>query len=72
VCAGDQFVLCSDGLWAYFDEAELGALVHANPARQACEILIELARERADGQGDNVSLVVIKLQAAAGKPAARP
>jgi hypothetical protein len=22
--AGDAFVLCSDGFWAYFDDAELG------------------------------------------------
>lgn len=58
---GDAFVLCSDGLWAYFDDGELGALVAENTARQACELLIEKARLRAQGSGDNVSIAIIKL-----------
>ena len=59
--SGDAFVLCSDGLWAYFDDEELGMLVAQNPARQACEILIDKARRRAKGSGDNLSLAIIKL-----------
>lgn len=59
--AGDAFVLCSDGLWAYFDDRELGMLVAENTARQACEILIDKARQRAKGGGDNLSLAIIKL-----------
>jgi serine/threonine protein phosphatase PrpC len=59
--SGDSFVLCSDGLWAYFDDEELGMLVAQNPARQACEILIDKARRRAKGSGDNLSLAIIKL-----------
>jgi serine/threonine protein phosphatase PrpC len=59
--AGDSFVLCSDGLWAYFDDRELGTLVAENTARQACEILIDKARQRANGGGDNLSLAIIKL-----------
>lgn len=58
---GDAFVLCSDGLWAYFDDVELATLVADNSARQACEILIEKARQRAGGNGDNVSIAIIKL-----------
>jgi serine/threonine protein phosphatase PrpC len=58
---GDAFVLCSDGLWAYFDDEELGTLVAQNSARQACEILIDTARKRAKGGGDNLSLAIIKL-----------
>jgi PPM family protein phosphatase len=58
---GDSFVLCSDGLWAYFDDEEMGAIIAANPARKASQILIEDARQRADGVGDNLSLVIIKL-----------
>ncbi len=61
LAAGDAFVLCSDGLWAYFDDRELGTLVAENSARQACEILIDKARQRANGGGDNLSLAVIKL-----------
>ena len=68
--AGDAFVLCSDGLWAYFSDAELGALVAGHTARQACETLIDMARKRARGGGDNLSLAIIKLvEVAARKPA---
>lgn len=59
--AGDVFLLCSDGIWAYFDDAELGALLAANSARTACEKLIEMARERAAGGGDNLSLAIVRL-----------
>ncbi|MDD2883633.1 MAG: protein phosphatase 2C domain-containing protein [Dechloromonas sp.] len=58
---GDVFLLCSDGLWAYFDEQELADVLGQYSARQACEQLIELARQRAGGSGDNLSLAVIKL-----------
>jgi serine/threonine protein phosphatase PrpC len=59
--AGDSFVLCSDGVWAYFEDAEMGRIVADNSARQACEILIDLARQRAKRQGDNLSLAIVKL-----------
>ncbi|MDR2789327.1 MAG: protein phosphatase 2C domain-containing protein [Candidatus Accumulibacter sp.] len=59
--AGDTFVLCSDGLWGYFSDAELGAAVAARSARQASDLLIGQARTHARGSGDNASLVVIKL-----------
>lgn len=59
--AGDAFVLCSDGLWGYFGDAELGSVITAYSAREASDHLINRARTRARGEGDNVSLVVIKL-----------
>ena len=58
---GDSFILCSDGLWGYFNDAELGGIVAAYSAREATDNLIKRARKRANGEGDNVSLVVIKL-----------
>lgn len=58
---GDSFILCSDGVWAYFDDAEMGRLLKENSARKACEKFIELARARAAGSGDNLSLAVIRL-----------
>lgn len=62
--AGDAFLLCSDGLWQYFDEAELGAAITVQTARQASEMLIQKARERAaDASGDNCSLAIVKLVA---------
>ena len=66
--AGDSFVLCSDGLWGYFGDAELGSMVAACSAREASDRLIERARTRARGEGDNVSVVIIKLLEAPEKP----
>ena len=57
----DCFILCSDGLWAYFTDIELGAILSTCAPRVASEQLIALARERGAGHGDNVSLAIIKL-----------
>ncbi|HEX4330269.1 MAG TPA: protein phosphatase 2C domain-containing protein [Burkholderiales bacterium] len=57
----DCFILCSDGLWAYFSDIELGAILSSCAPRIASEQLIALARERGAGHGDNVSLAIIKL-----------
>lgn len=61
VQVGDIFLLCSDGLWAYFSEAELGGVLAGLAPRAAAETLIQRARERAEGHGDNCSLVIVKL-----------
>lgn len=60
--AGDCFLLCSDGLWAYFMENEMGRVLKEMPPRQAAEWLIETARARAQGHGDNCSLAIIRLK----------
>lgn len=59
---GDCFLLCSDGLWAYFGDEELGRVLREYPAREAAEILINTARDRAQGRGDNVSLAIVRLK----------
>ena len=70
---GDSFLLCSDGLWGYFGDAELGGVLSAYSAREASEILISRARARAQGEGDNVSLVILKLvEMPEKKPGAAP
>ena len=58
---GDSFLLCSDGLWGYFSDAELAGVVAAFSAREATRVLIERARSRASGEGDNVSVAILKL-----------
>jgi len=60
---GDSFLLCSDGLWAYFEDHELGSLLHSLAPREASEDLVRIARERAEGRGDNLSLAIVKLEA---------
>jgi serine/threonine protein phosphatase PrpC len=60
--AGDAFLLCSDGLWQYFNKREIGAAVAKYTPRQCSERLVEKARERAVGSSaDNCTLAVIKL-----------
>jgi serine/threonine protein phosphatase PrpC len=58
--AGDSFLLCSDGLWSYFGDAELAGVLGAYSARDASELLISRARKRAGGDGDNLSLAILK------------
>jgi len=59
--AHDSFLLCSDGLWHYFDDAELSAAVAANSPRQASELLIRKARDRGTPRGDNCTFAIVKL-----------
>lgn len=61
---GDVFLLCSDGLWAFVNADEMGALLHALAPREAATHLLRIARDRAAGQGDNISLAIVKLEAA--------
>jgi serine/threonine protein phosphatase PrpC len=60
---GQIFLLCSDGLWHYFTEPELGVLLSTAAPRAASERLIQIARERARGAGDNCSLAIVRLEA---------
>jgi serine/threonine protein phosphatase PrpC len=61
--SGDAFLLCSDGLWAYFSDAELAETIAGSSPRDAVGELVRLARERAQGSGDNLSLAIVKLEA---------
>jgi serine/threonine protein phosphatase PrpC len=59
---GDSLLACSDGLWHYFTPRELGAIVHALPPREASEMLVNKARQRARGGGDNLSLALVRIE----------
>ena len=58
---GDTMLACSDGLWHYFTPKEIGAILHALPPREASEMLISKARQRARGGGDNLSLALVRI-----------
>jgi serine/threonine protein phosphatase PrpC len=60
---GDSVLACSDGLWHYFTPKELGAIVHTLPPREASEMLVSKARQRARGGGDNLSLALVRVEA---------
>jgi serine/threonine protein phosphatase PrpC len=61
LAAGDSFLLCSDGLWHFFTDAELGAVMRKNAPRQASEMLISKAAERAQGKGGNCTMAMLRL-----------
>lgn len=60
--AGDAIMSCSDGVWHYFRPEELASAIATLTPRDACEFLIQKARSRARGTGDNLSLVIVKLE----------
>jgi len=62
LAVGDVVLACSDGLWHYFTPAELAGVVHPLPPREAAELLVAQARERARGSGDNLSLAIVKVE----------
>lgn len=61
LAAGETFLLASDGLWHFFTDAELGAATSKNTPRQASELLINKAVERAQGKGGNCTMAIVKL-----------
>jgi len=63
---GDVLMACSDGVWHYFSPSELGSVLSSLPPREATEFLIDKARKRAHGGGDNLSLVVVKFEPLGG------
>ena len=60
---GDALMACSDGLWHYFGVDEMGSALSMLTPREATEFLIKKARARAQRSGDNLSLVIVKLEA---------
>jgi serine/threonine protein phosphatase PrpC len=60
---GDSLLACTDGLWHYFTPKELGAIVHGLLPREASEMLVNKARQRARGGGDNLSLALMRIEA---------
>lgn len=59
---GDSMLACSDGLWHYFTPKEMGAIVNTLPPREAAEMLVGKARQRARGSGDNLSMALVRVE----------
>ena len=49
-------------MWHYFNTSELGSVLSSLSPREATEFLIEKARNRGRGGGDNLSLVIVKFE----------
>ena len=59
---GDSLLACSDGVWHYFTDRELGSVMSTLSPRDGTEFLIAKARVRARGRGDNLSLIIVKFE----------
>jgi len=55
--AGDQLLLCCDGLWSMMPEEQIEQVVKNHEPQQACDELIRLAN--AAGGKDNISVIVV-------------
>ena len=58
----DVLIACSDGVWHYFSPSEMGSALSMLSPREATEFLIQKARSRARGGGDNLSLAIVKFE----------
>ncbi len=58
VLPGDTYLLCSDGLTTYVNDAELGMIAGELPPNEACRLLVQLANLR--GGSDNITVVIAR------------
>ncbi len=60
IADGDRFLLCSDGITEYVQEAEIGEVLCKMPSpARAAQKLVEIALER--GGGDNATAMVVRV-----------
>ena len=59
VQAGDDLLLCTDGLWGVVTEEELETALRSTPPAECCTALVKLARLR--GGPDNITLQVLRV-----------
>ncbi len=64
--AGDQLLLCSDGLTDLVTDAEIQTILGAHPPATATQTLIDLARAR--GGHDNITVIVALVPAPRRRP----
>ena len=58
--AGDTLMACSDGVWPYFKDTEMGPILDNCNPREATELIITTARTRSKRRGDNLSIAIVK------------
>lgn len=60
VQADDTILMASDGLWAYFRNRELAVVTGYRGLTEGCDRLVALARRRARGNGDNLTVAMVR------------
>jgi serine/threonine protein phosphatase PrpC len=58
--SGDIIMACTDGVWPYFKDPEMGSILENLNPREAAELIITTARTRSKRHGDNLSLAIVK------------
>lgn len=69
ICENDVFMLCSDGLYEYFDISELNEILKQEP-QQACTELVDKANQR--GGSDNITVQVLRSNIGEAASSAKP
>ena len=59
---GDMLLLCTDGLHGLVDDQEMVAATTQNTPREACQKLVDLAKQR--GGPDNITIQLVRIDAA--------
>lgn len=54
---GDDYLICTDGLWSMVEASEMRPIIESQPMDKAADALIKLAVDR--GAPDNVTLVLV-------------
>jgi serine/threonine protein phosphatase PrpC/CRP-like cAMP-binding protein len=68
ILPGDRFLLCSDGMYAYVDEAELPTQLADGEVKEVPKKLIDVANK--GGGHDNITAVVVRVGEASSTPRA--
>ena len=58
---GSSLIACSDGLWASVTTEEIMWAINHLPPKEACENLVDKAYNNANGQSDNISITIVKI-----------
>jgi len=57
--AGDALVLCTDGLWSLMEDEEIRQAVVQHAPPEACQALVEMAKQR--GGPDNITVQILRI-----------
>ena len=67
ILPGDRFLICSDGMYAYIDEAELPTQLADGDVKEVPKKLVDVANK--GGGHDNITAVVIRISETSGEAA---
>ncbi|HEY0721123.1 MAG TPA: protein phosphatase 2C domain-containing protein [Gammaproteobacteria bacterium] len=57
---GDVLLLCSDGLWAQLDDAQMGSILEDHPLQDSLDRMAERAERNSYPRSDNISVLALR------------